>query len=714
MNFSNFLKETASNVPEDTITELLHNRSLVERHDKLINLRGKLIDEIQKEKEFKNYCNGKKELTEAQNAKLEAEFNAEKDRFQAAALENAKFSRHPFIFKVKEINGNTQYVNKSRKRAKILELKTKFKENMEKLENLRNNVFCLDNETSANEYSILDENKIEASELKLSEKLKNTLNENCDAEESISVTQPTLRAINQIIDDFQNPEKLEPKVVFSQKTFTPKSTDKQRNVDFLISDYFSFYDKQNALLEEKKKNLEEVNQEIRKIDEQRSTMSQRISKNLEKHISQLKNHKYVLCVDVAYEAHKQVQQAQTVIDSLSKYMNTKDNKDVIANDATIKLLIAQISSDIKQIVDRSKRMSLTQTISPINIPTTSKFTVNEISLEHISRCKKNIEELRSIFDVSQQYQVMALDELDGMLKGIKTMCDMQQYKFHDRKKTEPTITIDFERRRKFNELRMKVLEKQKKQLAQVGEMISSLPDSIKELQVKPIEQKSADENQKGNEESHAEASNDDALIEESDPFAEANSVILERILAKEVNATEAPNLASTIPVYSPNDNAKEVFDQIANKLSVDKFDYEKSIAEKNNAQKRLTNLLDTTMTLKEKKVAALAEMEERKKRIEELQEKINALKQDEETNKAKAQELSEKERSLKEKTSKVESENRSLEENINELEEKNKEAQELEKQVQAVKDERASFNEQINKELTELKQKMDAKKQENK
>ena len=701
---------------EETKNELLRDEEIKTNFRNLRDHVLKLSDKIQKEEHLQEYFDEISTEKERQCNSERTQIQNLKNRLMAASLEDASYCQNskqkPLIFQVGHLAGNTSFVTKNRLLAKLTLLKLEYQKNITKLSNYRKNAFCLEENDDDLEYLINPQNDAKPDEWTISKLLSQRLEEDLFQSPNSTLHYDSIRHVNHIIDSIpQNQEELE-QFQFQNISFSSNplklEQQNQAKISSLLSDYFSFYNKQHKLLDDKKRELIDILDEIQKLDDSKNEFTEKISQSLKQHLDELKDQRFVLCSEILINAQNQIITSQNVLDSLSRFINSNDEnqKQIIANDAQIKQLLLQISNDAKQIIERTKRMSLSQTIEPIQFEKPQKFTLDEISLSQLQKCKKNIEELEKVFDISEKYQDMSLQELKSMLEMIQALSE-RQINLPTIPKYEPKLLIDIQRKQRFDELKKQIILKQKEELETVKEMIESLPDSIKDI---PIINNDKEDVSFEISQEKQNNSQDFTLTNEnlSNPFKEANEIIFDRISQKNLEISEEQMEIPNQTVYSADDESMKIIDSLSKMLQSEPLEKEEIFQEKQEVESKLMEIISEKTSKSERKIAMHEAKEQRTKEIEELRKQIEISRKQKETSELrliKAQKVLAKKQKQFEKFNddKAQKEN-AIQELRKELEEKKSEN--LAEELEHIKQEREAFNQQIDQEIQEIREKI--------
>ena len=720
MDSSNAFLSDFLNISQEEVEEFFQHEEIKNKFKYLRDLHTDLTDKIQKEEKFQRDFEQMSDLKERQCNERREYIQTLKNRLTEAAIQDAKYStnhsQNPIIFQVESLAGHTSFVGINRLRAKVLQLKLKYEKNLIELEKCRNNAFCLDSTDDMMNYRVYEENDAHISDWTLPIQFSDTLSESI-SDSNFSVPQiGALAETHDIIESVNDQSTTFVSLPFQTKTFQSHSISLQQQnqmkINSLISDYFSFYDTQNTILNEKMEQMRSIQDEISQIDQHKNEFTQTIASRIRNHLKELQGQRFALCSEAISLAQNQIMTSQNVIDSLSQYihLNDQNERNIIANDSQIKQMILQISNDIKQIADRTKRMSLSQQFEPIQFGKAEPLVVNEISHTQIQKCKKHIEELEKAFDISYKFQDVAIDDLRTMIKNIGSMFD-NQLKLPEINDPDPVVSINPERRARLNQIKKKILEKQQNQLSMIKEMIDSLPESIKDIQIINNNEENiqnADETNKQAEQSQLiqPTQENDIYIKQSDPFSEANSVIIQRLLQKDIKPQEEAIPLPAETVYTPENETNKLVDKLSKKLAVETMDYDSVIQEKEEIEKRLSEIIESNTTRSERKIAMHEAKEKRMREIEILQENLQ------ETRKRKEkidQNLSRAVKILNQKKQdfdKLVEEKAEKEREIQQLKEQCNKRDQLQEELENLRQERSRFIEENEKEIQQIKEQL--------
>ncbi|KAI5524928.1 hypothetical protein TVAGG3_0258470 [Trichomonas vaginalis G3] len=241
------------------------------------------------------------------------------------------------------------------------------------------------------------------------------------------------------------------------------------------------------------------------------------------HLTEIQQKRFKLCSEVIFEAQKQINQAQTIVDGLNQCFHG-ENHEVFANDTQIKLLINDITKDVQQIISKGNRLFVAPSLTPIQFQDPPKLIIDQISTEQITRCKEKINKLNEILDTSENYQNLAIEELNEIVESLTNISKSQTTSLSNLSISDNSLNDDSDEIEKFLELKRKVLSKQKERLTDLKDMIEMLPDTVKSLEVENIPEIEESKIQKDNFMEEIEVMTPPV----SDPFTDSNQVCCRR------------------------------------------------------------------------------------------------------------------------------------------------------------------------------------------
>ncbi|EAX99262.1 hypothetical protein TVAG_112780 [Trichomonas vaginalis G3] len=602
---------------EPSLQRKAYLEGVINQYRELNDQIAELEYKIERENNFRENFELQRDINLQQLQKIQNEYNQTKEDLEKSAIKNAVLSSAnsstPLISQRTRIIGNTNFVQYARLQSQILNLKQIYLQKIDTLSKLRRSVYCLDNNEEFTYNEQPDLFSFQETHPDILQRMKTPLL--CPKYEAGSI-------ISSIIpSDLQNSINQENNIEFHSTSFIPKYL-KSKPIDSLITSFFVNSEEQGKILQTKKQRLNDLNNQIYQLDNDRYNIINSVRINLADHLTEIQQKRFKLCSEVIFEAQKQINQAQTIVDGLNQCFHG-ENHEVFANDTQIKLLINDITKDVQQIISKGNRLFVAPSLTPIQFQDPPKLIIDQISTEQITRCKEKINKLNEILDTSENYQNLAIEELNEIVESLTNISKSQTTSLSNLSISDNSLNDDSDEIEKFLELKRKVLSKQKERLTDLKDMIEMLPDTVKSLEVENIPEIEESKIQKDNFMEEIEVMTPPV----SDPFTDSNQVLLQKILSRKVEIKENPENVEpktrnvdykTGKFQSKIDSWTDI---IGEGLDID---FSKEIEKRNSLEEEFSETISKEMSALETKIFRHESREKRQTKLKELRDQVDS------------------------------------------------------------------------------------------
>ncbi|KAI5524918.1 hypothetical protein TVAGG3_0258330 [Trichomonas vaginalis G3] len=602
---------------EPSLQRKAYLEGVINQYRELNDQIAELEYKIERENNFRENFELQRDINLQQLQKIQNEYNQTKEDLEKSAIKNAVLSSAnsstPLISQRTRIIGNTNFVQYARLQSQILNLKQIYLQKIDTLSKLRRSVYCLDNNEEFTYNEQPDLFSFQETHPDILQRMKTPLL--CPKYEAGSI-------ISSIIpSDLQNSINQENNIEFHSTSFIPKYL-KSKPIDSLITSFFVNSEEQGKILQTKKQRLNDLNNQIYQLDNDRYNIINSVRINLADHLTEIQQKRFKLCSEVIFEAQKQINQAQTIVDGLNQCFHG-ENHEVFANDTQIKLLINDITKDVQQIISKGNRLFVAPSLTPIQFQDPPKLIIDQISTEQITRCKEKINKLNEILDTSENYQNLAIEELNEIVESLTNISKSQTTSLSNLSISDNSINDDSDEIEKFLELKRKVLSKQKERLTDLKDMIEMLPDTVKSLEVENIPEIEESKIQKDNFMEEIEVMTPPV----SDPFTDSNQVLLQKILSRKVEIKENPENVEpkTRNVDYKTGKFQSKIDSWTNIIGEGlDIDFSKEIEKRNSLEEEFSETISKEMSALETKIFRHESREKRQTKLKELRDQVDS------------------------------------------------------------------------------------------
>lgn len=602
---------------EPSLQRKAYLEGVINQYRELNDQIAELEYKIERENNFRENFELQRDINLQQLQKIQNEYNQTKEDLEKSAIRNAVLSSAnsstPLISQRTRIIGNTNFVQYARLQSQILNLKQIYLQKIDTLSKLRRSVYCLDNNEEFTYNEQPDLFSFQETHPDILQRMKTPLL--CPKYEAGSI-------ISSIIpSDLQNSINQENNIEFHSTSFIPKYL-KSKPIDSLITSFFVNSEEQGKILQTKKQRLNDLNNQIYQLDNDRYNIINSVRINLADHLTEIQQKRFKLCSEVIFEAQKQINQAQTIVDGLNQCFHG-ENHEVFANDTQIKLLINDITKDVQQIISKGNRLFVAPSLTPIQFQDPPKLIIDQISTEQITRCKEKINKLNEILDTSENYQNLAIEELNEIVESLTNISKSQTTSLSNLSISDNSVNDDSDEIEKFLELKRKVLSKQKERLTDLKDMIEMLPDTVKSLEVENIPEIEESKIQKDNFMEEIEVMTPPV----SDPFTDSNQVLLQKILSRKVEIKENPENVEpkTRNVDYKTGKFQSKIDSWTNIIGEGlDIDFSKEIEKRNSLEEEFSETISKEMSALETKIFRHESREKRQTKLKELRDQVDS------------------------------------------------------------------------------------------
>ncbi|OHS93712.1 hypothetical protein TRFO_39997 [Tritrichomonas foetus] len=568
-----------------------------------------------------------------------------KDLVAKEAALAIKHGENPLIFSLTSFEGQTPLIMESRLKVRLISLKAKLREKMDLLNELRKNVYCLDSDDNVNNYQISEKSlnlPIEKS-VNNHEQIRQGLKESLQ----FGVPRTALNAISKIVNPIQNsirsyPVKNEIPLYVADFRRSQKCSDHpiQLSVSF---EELSIFDSQM------KDKINEIFQEIDQLYSERQNFltSFYLSKQ-----DDVRDMKILACINVLMNSSRVIRKAQNVLNILNSAIKTNLSIpfDVWSNENRIHLKMKQLLYSIDRLTDLLAKSQKYVKIGEFSYPELDEpIIVDEISRTQIQQCMELIFELQDELLQNEKDNSTAINEIGDLIEDFSKK-RQENVEKDDDFETEtkinansfdsnsinsnamntgvtPELLTDDENLPDLLRYRDELLAKQNDELAKLMDLISSLPDDLREIdfentnfELKPTQKLQLPPIL------DVEATKEAVLSKfNSNELSETNLKLIEQMKAKSFHLEKSviPNQTLEIPhkVKKVKDEKLEsIVDSLQTKLKCSVVvDQTASLVEKSHILADKQNELQYMIALSADKVKKL------KKAVDEAQEKVAEL-----------------------------------------------------------------------------------------
>lgn len=596
MNSSSNINELISDIKnnsESYLTKITCLENMENKSKSLLNKISKIQDQIQQENDFALEYPAKLGSSKRLLDDSIKKYNKSIEDLMEIAKINTNLAisndKEPLITCISELKGKTPKLQEIRNKMLLCDLKKRILIKAEELYNLRKRVFCISD----------DDNNLNLFKVNSNLELINNENiENIDLDFNCS---NNIMAIENISNLFSNMVNLDND--HDNLEYFPLL-----NNEFFVNDkYESTKEIEDKIILELKKwdSNETIDDVITKLEnevfyfltERQNKLSEILKLYTQKY-SNFVNPNCISSFKTIMKSQVQLYKTQQILTTLSNILSD-DDVNIWEQENLINLTIIDLISLLQQLFEKIKQNLIIEKIPEIKVPEIEPFIIEKDSNVQINRCMELISSLETSFNDSIKLHSIMINELNENL-SLFNHFDHNDINEIDLSTPENFCIDDTLERKRFLELKQKVIQKQNEQLKDLRESLIDFPDSISTINITKPDDNDDDERSikriikedKKDEEFTPLVFQSSGLQTTNSLFVESNLNLIEKINQKKPIDLEKKKVVDIPKNIKITNTVEELLNKIKQDLSKSNIDTDKSYEELLQTRNNLINKIN--------------------------------------------------------------------------------------------------------------------------
>lgn len=577
-------------------------RSLNSYSEGLRNEGIRLQDSIRTETAFRsNRKRQKEQIEQACNNSLTA-LNRARDCLFQVSLENyilaKKYGGIPMIYDFIGFNDKTPLIRKTHYSSQIVDLKARILEKRDQLRQLQENVYCLDDESCEGlpgvDYS---------SDPSITDQFCGILESSfCQpvSNHQVIATRSLGGTVSSMVNKLKKPLYTEitiPTVKFPIPKAVPTVHGEVPVIDFLS---------------QTQQMQESINTEVQALT---ALCARR--KDIVAHITNEYSkipENCVVCGDLIITVQDRIREAQTMLKALAR-ADTSDEKTIWAAEVEIASVMSGLITHLRRFSERlSKEQWINYPFEEVPEMEPRQVSVDVIASTQIEKLMVTIGELEQVLSQGNVCQKEILDQLNYHLDAFKQISEMScEESVITLPEPEPDFDNDDPLWKEYLQMREEIFKHNSEQLAQIGEILSELPDGARyeNMDMSETAPAASDPTEAAPFRLNPMSFELPPVVTRSNPYEESNKWLLERIKNKSPSA-ENMHPVKVEPIARAKTN-RQLIESLAEELT-------ENLSEENlpELEARRAELIEAIVSLEMAKEAVKRNVMEKVQRQREL------------------------------------------------------------------------------------------------